>query len=96
MLTVNGSNFSPLSLVQWNGSARGTTFVSSNQLTAAIPAIDLASAGTVQVTVSTPSPGGGVSSPLMFAIQQAPMPNLTQTGVIIAKTTSPTGGATTT
>jgi len=89
---VNGSNFSPLSLVQWNGSARGTTFVSSNQLTAAIPATDLASAGTVQVTVSTPSPGGGVSSPLMFTIQQAPMPNLTQTGVIIAKTTSPTGG----
>ena len=92
VLTVNGSNFSPLSLIQWNGSARGTTFVSSNQLTAAIPASDLASAGTVQVTVSTPPPGGGMSPPLMFTIQQAPMPNLTQTGTIIAKITSPIGG----
>jgi len=92
VLTVNGSNFTPLSLVHWNGSARGTTFVSSNQLTAAIPAADLASAGTVQVTVSTPPPGGGVSPPLMFTIQQAPRPNLTQTGTIIAKITSPIGG----
>lgn len=92
VITVNGSNFGPLSLVNWNGAARGTTFVSSTQLKATIPAADLALAGTVQVTVSTPQPGGGVSPPLPFTIQQATVPNLTQTGTIIARITSPTGG----
>ena len=92
VLTVSGSNFSPLSLVNWNGAARGTTFVSSTQLKAAIPAADLASPATIQVTVSTPAPGGGLSAPLSFTIQQAATPNLTQTGTIIAKITAPTGG----
>ena len=44
-LTVNGSNFVSGSVVQWNGSNRTTTFVSATQLTAAITAADIATAG---------------------------------------------------
>jgi hypothetical protein len=61
-LTVNGSSFISGSVVQVNGSARTTTFVSSTQLTAAIAASDVASAGTLSITVNNPAPGGGTSS----------------------------------
>jgi hypothetical protein len=67
-LTVSGTGFVPASVVNWNGSARATTYISRSRLTAAIPASDLTTASTASVTVSTPSPGGGISSPLFFPI----------------------------
>jgi hypothetical protein len=45
---------------------RTTTFVSSTQLTAAIPAANIASAGTAQVKVFNPTPGGGASNAQTF------------------------------
>jgi trimeric autotransporter adhesin len=57
-LTVIGSNFAPNSVVDWNGIALATSFGSSNQLTASVPAADIASFGNSTVTVST-----AVSSP---------------------------------
>ena len=68
-LTVNGSGFIPGSTVRWNAASRATTFVGSTQLTAAIPASDLNTAGTASVTVVNPTPGGGTSNALSFAIQ---------------------------
>jgi hypothetical protein len=65
---VTGSGFVSASTVRWNGSSRTTTFVSATQLTAAIPASDLAAAGTAQVTVFTPAPGGGTSSARSFTV----------------------------
>ena len=65
-LTVNGSNFLSNSTVIWNGVNRTTTFVSGSQLTAAIPATDIATAGTASVTVVTP--GGTASNALTFTI----------------------------
>jgi len=66
-LTVNGSNFVNNSVVRWNGSDRTTTFVSSNQLTAAIMQSDVSSVGTGSVTVF--NPGTGLTSNAMpFAI----------------------------
>ena len=53
-LTVTGTNFNKDSVVNWNGSPRPTTAVSLT-LTAAIPATDIAAAGTAQVTVVTAS-----------------------------------------
>ncbi len=73
-LTVNGSGFLSSSVVQWNGSNRTTTFVSSTQLTAAITAADIAAAGTARVTVVNPSPGGGASNTLNFTIAPASTP----------------------
>ncbi len=62
VLTVNGTNFISSSVVEWKGSSRTTTFVSSTQLTAAISASDIATAGTASVTVFNPAPGGGTSN----------------------------------
>src|ERR1035437_5728977 len=67
-LTVNGAGFASGAIVNWNGSARATTFVSSTKLTALIPASDIAAAGTIPVTVSNATPGGGTSNPAMFAV----------------------------
>ena len=89
-LTVNGSNFVAGSTVRWNGVARTTTFVSATRVTAAIPVTDLAAAGSAQVTVFNPTPGGGVSPSLLFTISSGQ--NLTAAGTIIAKITAPTGG----
>jgi uncharacterized protein (TIGR03437 family) len=73
---VNGANFVASSVVRWNGASRTTTFVSSVQLTASIPASDIASAGTAQVTVFTPAPGGGTSTALNFSVITIPAPTL--------------------
>src|SRR5258708_31953477 len=67
-LTVNGTGFVSGSVVNWNGSPRATTFVSSSQLTATILATDVAVAETGRVTVSSPGPGGGVSNPMYLGV----------------------------
>ena len=67
-LTVSGANFAAPSVVRWNGSDRTTTFVSSTELRAAISAGDITTAGTTQITVFTPLPGGGTSGALTFTI----------------------------
>jgi len=77
-LTATGTGFVTGSVVRWNGAGRSTTFVSATQLTAVIPASDIASTGTAQVTVASPEPGGGTSSPLAFTIDPvAPVPAIT-------------------
>ncbi|MGD0469076.1 MAG: FG-GAP-like repeat-containing protein [Terriglobales bacterium] len=70
-LTVNGAGFVSSSTVDWNGSPLATTFIKGTQLTAAVPASDIATASTAAVTVVSPSPGGGVSSTLYFSIAVA-------------------------
>lgn len=67
-LIVNGAGFVSTSVVLWNGTALATTFVNQNQLTAAVPAANVAVAGTASVTVSSPAPGGGVSNAVPFII----------------------------
>ena len=61
-LAINGSNFVSTSTLTWNGAQQNVTFVSSSQLTTTVSATALAAAGTIQLTVSTPSPGGGQAS----------------------------------
>jgi hypothetical protein len=65
MLTVNGTGFGAGSVVNWNGSARTTTFVSGSQVTAAISAGDIATAGTAVITVVNPTPGGDLERGLL-------------------------------
>jgi hypothetical protein len=65
---VNGTGFVSGAVVNWNGSARTTTFVNSSQVTAAITAADIASARTAVVTVTNPAPGGGTSNPECFQV----------------------------
>jgi len=82
-LTVNGTNFISSSSVQWNGSSRGTTFVSTTQLTAAITAADIAAAGTISVTVVNPAPGGGNSNAQTFTVNN-PVPSISSLSPAIA------------
>ena len=67
-LSVTGSNFTSSSIVYWNGSARATTYISSNILQATITAADLAGTGTASVSVFNGPPGGGTSGTLVFTI----------------------------
>lgn len=71
-LTVNGTMFNAWpgiqSQVLWNGSPRATTFISANQLTAAITAADVSAAGTATVRVNSPAPGGGLSHPPALSV----------------------------
>lgn len=61
-LTVHGYGFTPGSEVRWNGSARTTTYISSQELTAAILSNDVKAQGTAAVTVANTTPGGGTSN----------------------------------
>ena len=70
-LTVTGSHFVNGSQIRWNGAARATTFVSSGQLQAVIPAGDIGATGTASVTVVNPAPVGGTSNALPFTITPA-------------------------
>jgi hypothetical protein len=74
-LTVNGSNFVPTTLVNWNGSPRSTTYVSSTQVQAAILASDISAPGKFKVTTTNPPPGGGTSSALIFTVNN-PVPSI--------------------
>src|SRR5262249_14554852 len=78
ILAVNGTGFVPGAVVNWNGSPRATTFVSGTQVTAQIPAADVATQGAANVTVVNPAPGGGASNALTFTITPPnPVPVLT-------------------
>jgi hypothetical protein len=65
-LTVNGSGFLSGAIVQWNGSALVTSFVSGTQVTASVPANLILTSGTANVTVV--NPGTAASSALTFSI----------------------------
>lgn len=67
-LNLTGSNFINGSVVNWNGTALPTTFVSSSSLTASVASNFLSTAGTATVNVFNPSPGGGTSGNLTFTI----------------------------
>ena len=67
-LTINGANFEAKSVVNFNGKPETTTFVSASQISAAVPASDVATAGNVNVTVTNPPPGGGTSPASIFTV----------------------------
>ena len=72
-LTIVGTNFTDTSSVYWNGTTITSVFNSNSQLTAFVPDANLVSAGTAQVTVSNPAPGGGTfDPPLIFTIRNPP------------------------
>ena len=84
ILTVNddkNSSLLPCSVVQWNGSARTTTFVGATGLNASISAADIASQASIPVTVFTPGPGGGTSNAITFTVFGPPFPTARATAV---------------
>ncbi len=68
-LIVNGANFARSSVVELNGKAVNTFFNHPGQLISFVTAVDIAQAGEITVTVSTPPPGGGRTSPLLLFVR---------------------------
>ncbi|MBL0033692.1 MAG: hypothetical protein IPP27_16530 [Bacteroidetes bacterium] len=73
-LTVLGTNFTPTSVVRFNGVNRTTTFSSSSVLTAAITASDIATAGVYEISVFIP--GTGSSAPRILDINSTSSQNI--------------------
>jgi len=67
-LTVYGTGFASGAVVNWNGKPLTTTFVTAEELTATVPAANVATAGTALVTVSN---GGVISNTLYFQVVKA-------------------------
>lgn len=71
-LTVNGSNFTASSVVEWQGTPLATTYSSANVLTAVVPAADLEAAGSVPVTVAPSAGSQAASAPQSFTVEPLP------------------------
>jgi 6-phosphogluconolactonase (cycloisomerase 2 family) len=76
-LMINGMGFITASTVNFGGMAQATTYVSTTQLTATIPAAAIAFAETAVVTVSNPAPGGGSSNDVNFTVAVNIVPAIT-------------------
>ncbi len=70
ILYVLGNNFTPSSVIEWNGSpiiapnsASGTIFDSTNQMHAQVSPAYIQNPGAVSIVVFTQQPGGGTSNP---------------------------------
>jgi len=67
-LNILGGAFLPGATVNWNDAPLATNYVGKTELTAIVPAANIAAAGTARITVVNPGPGGGTSSPTWFPI----------------------------
>lgn len=67
-LTVQGSGFTPASVVSLDGKSLVTTFVATDQLTVTLSEETQALAGTHSIKVTNPSPGGGTTSGTNFTV----------------------------
>lgn len=87
-LAVKGSGFKPNSAVYLGTSSLSTTFVSSTEVTAAVPVSAISVAGVSNVTVQTPSSGGGISNGVRFEVDSAGSgttpPSFTTTSATVA------------
>lgn len=77
-LTLTGTNFSSTSVVNWTGQNDLTPATqTATQLTVAIPDTYLATPGLINISVTTPLPGGGTSTSQLFTILTPnPIPTL--------------------
>ncbi len=67
-ITLTGAGFSSASSVLLGSAVLQTSYSSSTELTAIVPQSALATLGWAPVTVSNPTPGGGVSNPLPLSV----------------------------
>jgi outer membrane protein assembly factor BamB len=77
-IAVVGTNVGDYSTVLWNGSPRPTTLIQPGVLQAQISSADIATAQTATVSISNPSPGGGVSAGASFTVTNG-TPSVTST-----------------
>ena len=96
-LLISGTQFAPQSVVSVNNTNRSTGFINSTSLQVGLMAADLATAGTLSITVTNPAapppapPNGGTSNIFSYAIDN-PFPVITTlapTSVAVGATTAP-------
>ncbi len=85
-LSVHGHGFVDGSSVLWNGAVLPTKMLSGIDITATISAANLATGGTVSVSVLNSPPGGGTSNALSFTVQ-----NLAPTASALSPSTAIAG-----
>lgn len=88
-LTVNGANFDPAAVVQFNGTARTTTFISSGQLQADISASDITAPGVATITVANPVNNGGTSAGSTLFVGSSPGTSTTGSGFAVTVLNQP-------
>jgi len=81
-ITLTGSNFTPNSVVRWNGSDRPTTYGSASTLRVTLPASDLGQTGRATILVFNPVAGGGLSNSVNVPV--GPAPTVTTAGITSA------------
>jgi FG-GAP-like repeat/Abnormal spindle-like microcephaly-assoc'd, ASPM-SPD-2-Hydin len=86
-LTVNGTGFVPSSTVYWNGSPLATTYVSGVQVTAQVPAQNVAAPGSGGITVVNPGAKGSASSSVVYLPVNVPSTSV----ALVAQLPSPFG-----
>jgi phospholipase C len=80
VLSLTGTGFVAGSVVNVNRIPRTTRFANKRSVTATIPAADVATAHTANITVVNPAPGGGVSAPAFLPVTNSfPMAPVTST-----------------
>ena len=77
VLSLYGSNFASGAAVEWNGTQLVSAWISAEQMTAIVSTNQLSAAGSAQVTVVNPSPGGGTSAGQTFTILASAAPATT-------------------
>lgn len=70
-LTVNGEDFLPTSRVRLNGIDLTSVYINATQMQARLTTLNMGSSGNKDITVWSPTPGGGSSNALPFAVQSA-------------------------
>ena len=87
-LSVSGVEFNSSSIVQVNGKGRTTTIVSGGLVQTSLLAADLAQTGPLNISVSNPAPGGGISNVFPFPVNN-PVPmmsSLAPTSALVGST----------
>jgi hypothetical protein len=90
-VAVTGTGFVSTTVIDVNGSARTTTYVSATQVNVALTASDMASAGSLSLTAMNAAPGGGTSVATAIPINN-PVPTVSALSpkIVTTGTTTPT------
>lgn len=69
-ITIKGANFTDKSAVTFNNKPRTAKFVDATELNLPLQEADTATAGTFEITVTNPPPGGGAAKPVQFKVEE--------------------------
>jgi hypothetical protein len=83
-LVVSGSGFAQNAVVELNGTAVATTWVSSTQLSAPVPAGDVAAAGSLNIVVANPGPPAQNSNTQNVTVVSTPAINSLEPATVLA------------